>query len=102
MPAELNLQQFAETALQLAGMTPVQARKFCQTIDWKSTLVLPIPRGVTSYEPVSVNGIQGTLMRLPNHDRPSYVLVWADDGIIYGLVGWGDPNMAVQLASSLE
>ncbi len=102
MPAELNLQQLAETALQLAGMTPVQARKFCQTIDWKSTLVLPIPRGVTSYEPVSINGIQGTLMRLPNHDRPSYVLVWADDGIIYGLVGWGDPNMAVQLASSLE
>jgi hypothetical protein len=102
MPAELNLQQLAETALQLAGMTPVQARKFCQTIDWKSTLVLPIPRGVTSYEPVSINGIQGTLMRLASHDRPSYALVWVDDGIIYGLVGWGDPNMAVQLASSLE
>jgi hypothetical protein len=102
MPAELNLQQLAETALQLAGMTPVQARKFCQTIDWKSTLVLPIPRGVTSYEPVSINGIQGTLMRLASHNQPSYVLVWVDDGIIYGLVGWGDPNMAVQLASSLE
>jgi hypothetical protein len=102
MPAELNLQQLAETALQLAGMTPVQARKFCQTIDWKSTLVLPIPRSVTSYEPVSINGIQGTLMRLPSKNRPSYALVWVDAGIIYGLVGWGDPNMAVQLASSLE
>ncbi len=102
MPAELNLQQLAETALQLAGMSPVQARKFCQTIDWKSTLVLPIPRGVTSYEPVSINGIQGTLMRLPGKNRPSYALVWVDDGIIYGLVGWGDPNMAVQLASSLD
>jgi len=102
MPAELNLQQLAETALQLAGMTPVQARKFCQTIDWKSTLVLPIPRSVSSYEPVSINGIQGTLMRLPSKNRPSYALIWVDDGIIYGLVGWGDPNMAVQLASSLD
>lgn len=102
MPAELNLQQLAETALQLAGMTPVQARKFCQTIDWKSTLVLPIPRSVSSYEPVSINGIQGTLMRFPSKNRPSYALIWVDDGIIYGLVGWGDPNMAVQLASSLE
>jgi putative zinc finger protein len=102
MPAELDLQQLAETALQLAGMTPVQARKFCQTIDWRSTLVLPIPRGVTSYEPVSINGIQGTLMRFPSKNRPSYALIWVDDGIIYGLVGWGDPNMAVQLASSLD
>ena len=102
MPAELNLQQLAETALQLAGMTPVQARKFCQTIDWKSTLVLPVPRSVSSYEPVSINGIQGTLMRFPSNNRPSYALVWVDDGIIYGLVGWGDPNMAVQLASSLD
>ncbi|HEY1467732.1 MAG TPA: zf-HC2 domain-containing protein [Candidatus Acidoferrum sp.] len=102
MPAELNLQQLAETALQLAGMTPVQARKFCQTIDWKSTLVLPIPRSVTSYEPVSINGIQGTLMRFPSKRGPSYGLIWVDDGIIYGLVGWGDPNVAVQLASSLE
>jgi hypothetical protein len=102
MPAELNLQQLAETALQLAGMTPVQARKFCQTIDWKSTLVLPIPRSVSSYEPVSINGIQGTLMRLPRKNRPSYALIWVHDGIIYGLVGSGDPNMAVQLASSLD
>jgi hypothetical protein len=57
---------------------------------------------VTSYEPVSINGIQGTLMRLPGKNRPSYALVWVDDRIIYGLVGWGDPNMAVQLASSLD
>jgi len=102
VPSELNLQQLAETALQLAGMSPVQARKFCQSIDWKSTLVLPIPKGVTSYEPVSINGIQGTLMRLPGKSHPSYALVWVDDGIIYGLVGWDDPNLAVQLASSLQ
>ncbi len=102
VPSELNLQQLAETALQLAGMTPVQARKFCQTIDWKSTLVLPIPSSVSSYEAVSIHGIQGTLMHFPNHNRPSYALIWVDGGIIYGLVGSGDPNMAVQLASSLE
>lgn len=102
VPSDLNLQQLAETALQLSGMDPAQARKFCQTIDWKSTLVLPIPATVSSYEPVNMNGIQGTLMRFPVHDRPSYALVWVDGGIIYGLVGWGDSNLAVQLASSLD
>lgn len=102
VPSDLNLQQLAETALQLAGMNPVEARKFCQTVDWKSTLVLPIPPTVSSSEPVSINGIPGTLMHFPSHHGPSYVLMWVDSGIIYGLVGWGDPNMAVQLASSLD
>ena len=101
-PSDLNLQQLAETALQLAGMNPVQARQFCQTIDWKSTLVLPIPPMVRSSETVNINGIQGTLLHFPSHDRPSYALIWVDGGIIYNLIGWGDPNLAVQLASSLE
>ena len=102
VPADLNLQQLAETALQLAGMSADQARKFCQTVDWKSTLVLPIPPTVRSYETVNINGIPGTLMHLPKHDRPGYALVWVNNGIIYCLVGWGDPNNAVQLASSLN
>jgi hypothetical protein len=101
-PSDLNLQQLAETALQLTGMDAMQARKFCQTVDWKSTLVLPIPPMVSSYEPVSINGIQGTLMHFARHDRPSYALIWVDGGVIYNLVGWGAPDMAVQLASSLQ
>jgi hypothetical protein len=101
-PSDLNLQQLAETALQLAGMNPVQARQFCQTVDWKSTLVLPIPPMVRSTETVSVNGVQGTLLHFPGHDRPSYALIWVEGGVIYSLIGWGDPSSAVQLASSLD
>jgi hypothetical protein len=101
-PSDLNLQQLAETALQLAGMTPVQARQFCQTVDWKSTLVLPIPPMVRSYETVNINGIQGTLLHIPGRDHPSFALIWVDAGIIYNLIGWGDSTSAVQLASSLD
>lgn len=101
-PSDLNLQQLAETALQFTGMNPVQARQFCQTVDWKSTLVLPIPPMVRSTETVNINGAQGTLLHFPGHDRPSYSLIWVDGGIIYSLIGWGDPSSAVQLASSLQ
>lgn len=101
-PSDLNLQQLAETGLQLAGMTPVQARQFCQTVDWKSTLVLPIPPMVRSYETVNINGIQGTLLHFPGRDHPSFALIWVDAGIIYNLIGWGDSSLAVQLARSLD
>ncbi len=102
VPSDLNLQQLAEIGLQLAGWNPVKAREFCQSVDWKSTLVLPIPRTVQSYETTWINGVRGTLLRFPQSDHPSYALIWVDHGTIYSLIGWGDPSSAVQLASSLE
>jgi hypothetical protein len=102
VPSDLNLQQIAEIGLQLGGMDAVQAREFCQSVDWKSTLVLPIPPFVQSYETVYVKGVRGTLLRFPRRERASYALIWVDGGTIYSLVGQGDSNSAVQLASSLE
>jgi anti-sigma factor RsiW len=102
VPSDLNLQQIAEIGLQLGGMDAVQAREFCQSVDWKSTLVLPIPPFVQSYETVYINGVRGTLLHFPRRERASYALIWVDGGTIYSLVGQGDSNSAVQLASSLE
>ncbi len=102
MPSDLNLQQLAEIGFQLAGMSATQARDLGQTIDWKSTLVLPIPRFASSYSQVTVNGVQGTLIEGSGRRGPDYVLVWVKNGIIYGLVGHGDSSNAVALANSLN
>jgi Putative zinc-finger len=102
MPSDLNLQQLAEIGFQLAGMNATQARSLGQTIDWKSTLVLPIPRFASSYSQVAVNGVQGTLIEGSGRRGPDYVLVWVKNGIIYGLVGHGDSSNAVALANSLN
>jgi len=102
MPSDLNLQQLAEIGFQLAGMSATQARNLGQTIDWKSTLVLPIPRFASSYSQVTVNGVPGTLILGSGRGGPDYVLVWVKNGIIYGLVGHGDSSNAVSLANSLN
>ena len=62
VPPELNMSEIAEAALELAGMSPAEAHSFCQTVDWSSTLVVPIPRNSSSYENVSVDGVEGTLI----------------------------------------
>ena len=102
MPSDLNLQQLAEIGFQLAGMSATQARSLGQTIDWKSTLVLPIPQFASSYSQVTVNGVQGTLIEGSGRRGPDYVLVWVKNGIIYGLVGHGDSSNAVALANTLN
>ena len=102
VPAELNLEQLAEIGLQLGGMSAVQARDLCQTVDWKSTLVLLIPPSVRSYETVTVDGVQGTLMIPANRRGPGSVVIWVKGGIIYWLAGPGGSSDAIALANSLD
>jgi hypothetical protein len=104
LPSDLNIQQLAEIGFQLSGMNATQARELGQTIDWKSTLVLPMPRFAGSYTQVQVAGTQGTLINGSagsGRRGPDYVLIWVKSGIIYGLVGHGDSSNAVVLANSL-
>ena len=102
VPPDLNMSDIAEAALELAGMTPAEARSFCQTVDWSSTLVVPIPRNSSSYETVTVDGVEGTLIteKLSHGDR--YSLLWIKNGVIHSLAGHGSSSDALSLAASLH
>jgi len=102
VPPDLNMSEIAEAALELAGMSPAEARSFCQTVDWFSTLVVPIPRNSSSYDTVTVDGVEGTLITetLPQGDR--YSLLWIKNGVIHSLAGHGNASDALTLAASLR
>src|SRR6266550_6300928 len=92
VPPELNMSEIAEAALELAGMNPADAHSFCETVDWSSTLVVPVPRNSSSYETVSVDGVEGTLITetFPQGDR--YSLLWIKNGVIHSLMGYGSSS----------
>jgi hypothetical protein len=102
-PQEIDPAQIAQVALQFMGMNANDAANFTQTVDWTSTLVLPVERGKTNYEQVHVNGNEAALIR-PSRQGPAghYSLMWVDNGIVFGLSGTGDDTTAVNLASQLQ
>jgi hypothetical protein len=102
VPAGLDVEHLAEIGLQVAGMNPTQAHDFLGTVDWKSTLSMTVPRFLRSYEAVKVNGAPGTLLTLAGRRGPGYTLIWAKNGMVYSLVGFGDSGEAVALADSLK
>jgi hypothetical protein len=102
VPAGLDITKLAEIGLQVAGMTAGEAQEFFQTVDWKSTLTLSVPRQLRSYEQVKVGGVRGTLLTLSGRRGPGYTLIWANNGIAYSLTGYGDSSHAVELADSLK
>lgn len=102
-PDDLPVDQLVEMGLQLTGMTPEQARAYRQTVDWTSTLVLPIPRNGASYTKVAVDGTSGYLIQRPLDDAPQYSLIWVRGGIIHAIAGYGNgAESAVAMANSLK
>jgi hypothetical protein len=102
VPPELKMAEIAEAALQLAGMSSAEARSFCQTVDWSSTMVVPIPHNTSSYETVTVDGVQGTLILETRPQGNRYSLLWIKNGVIHSLAGTGSSSDALTLAASLQ
>jgi predicted anti-sigma-YlaC factor YlaD len=101
-PPSVDVAQLAQIGLEFTGMTAEQAAAFTQTVDWTSTLVVPIPKNAATYEQVTVDGVSGYLIQRPSNDAPQYVVLWIKDGILYSIGGLGaNSAQAIEMADSL-
>ena len=103
-PADLDINRLAQIGLEFTGMTPEEAAAFTGTVDWTSTLVVPIPSNSASYEQVTVDGVTGTLIQRPSREgeATTFALLWVKNGIIYAISGRGaNSEQAIEMANSL-
>ena len=101
-PAGVDVAQLAQIGLEFTGMSSAQAKAFTDTVDWTSTLVVPIPKNAATYEQIPVDGVTGTLIQRPTDDAPQFALLWVKDGIIYTIGGLGsNSEKALEIANSL-
>ena len=101
-PAGVDVALLAQIGLEFSGMSREQAAAFTQTVDWTSTLVIPIPKNAATYQQISVDGVTGTLIQRPADDSPQFVLIWIKNGIVYSIGGLGtDSQKALDMANSL-
>ena len=102
VPEGVDLSQLAQIALEFSGMSSEEAASFASSVDWTTTLVVPIPRDVTTHSEVSVDDVTGILIQRTVEHSPEYVLMWIKDGILYTIADTGaDTTPAFTLAESL-
>jgi hypothetical protein len=103
-PDDLDIAQLAEAGLQFVGMSASEARRFSQSVDWATTLVIPIPNDAATVTDVQVDGVTGTLIRsYPDEGaRSRYTLLWVKGEIIYAVSGFGSSGEAVGIANSMK
>jgi hypothetical protein len=101
-PEGLDVAAIGKAFLQMTGMSAEEADAFSQTVDWSTTLVIPVP-SFTSHQTVTVDGVNGVLIQQdPNYAQSMYILIWAKDGIVYALAGYGNSSSALAIANSLK
>jgi hypothetical protein len=102
VPAGLAMEPLLEIALELSGMSPVEADTLLHVLDWKSALTVAFPRGLRSFEMKDVNGSPAMLLITAGRRGPTWELLWAKGGMVYALTGYGNAGDAVPLARSVS
>jgi hypothetical protein len=101
-PDSVDMAQLAEIGLEFSGMSREEAAAFTATVDWTSTLVVPIPRNAATYTDASVDGVTGKLIQRESEYSPEYALLWVKDGIVYAISGSGtDTSRAFEIVNAL-
>jgi len=107
LPEGIDLSALGEIGLRILGLSPIEAREFAHSIDWHTTLLLPIPASATSFKQVTINGRPGVVVerirQLPDGRRlVSNDYLWSHDGYVFVLHGsLSTPDM-LQMAESLK
>ena len=109
LPAGIDLAQLGEIALRVGGLDPAEARRFARSIDWHSTLVVPVPVGASSFSEMSVRGARGLLVSFTaegqgagEHRRSGNLLLWSEGDMVYALSGNVDRVVLIEMAESLR
>lgn len=86
-PDDIDPTILGEALLQVLGTEPREARRIAKSIDWASTLLLPIPTEMVTFSEVLVDGVNG--VALTPLDGTGSALLWQKEGKVYMLRGEG-------------
>jgi hypothetical protein len=101
-PAGTDLSLLAEVALRVMGIERAEAHRFAQSVDWRTTLMVPVPVDVAHFRQVDVQGHPGLLIESTRHREngnrgenpdgegwalPETQIMWSSGDSIFVVVG---------------
>ncbi len=109
LPAGLDLPELGEIGLRIMGLSKTEAHRFAQTIDWHSTMLVPMSASAASFDQVDVHGQHGLLITFAgnapeNHERAHdrSMLLWSEGDKVYALTGNIGRVDLTQMANSVR
>lgn len=108
-PAGLDLPQLAEIALRVLGVERGEAHRFAMNIDWRTTLIIPVPTNVASFKQVDIQGNSGLLIEPTEGSgesedgrRKGRMLLWSAGDSVFALTGSVQGPTLFEIAQSVQ
>jgi hypothetical protein len=112
LPEGVDVGALAEIGLRILGFSAEEAKRFAQVIDWRSTMLVPIPSGNARFKRVDINGNPGLLIArtVPAAGNASpapparevQMLIWSADGMVFGIRGNFRDESVLRMAYSAQ
>jgi hypothetical protein len=112
LPDGVELKQLGEIGLRVLGLSANEARQYADSIDWSSTFLIPVPANAAEVRQVNVNGAEGLMLSSSeegwgghgsrNRGGNGAIILWARDGMVYGMQGTTDAVDLLEIANSVR
>jgi len=107
-PAGVDLASLAEIGLRLLGLERAEAYRFAQSIDWRSTLLVPVPATAATFHQVEIQSGTGLVIETGGQAREGLggrggsLVLWSNGDTVYALGGPGRATDTLQMAQSVQ
>lgn len=108
LPPGADLAQLGEIGLRILGLEPAEASRMAHAIDWRTTLLVPVPINAASFRQVSVQGHPALLITssggmVGGHVRgEGSMLLWTEGDRVLAMGGDLREMELMQMAESLR
>lgn len=101
LPPGIDLPPLAEIGLRIAGLGSGEAHTLANAIDWRSTLLVPIPAAASTFRQVDVAGGRGLFVE-PTTRRGPRAILWASGNMMFAMTGNINNQTLLQIARSVQ
>jgi hypothetical protein len=105
-PAGTDLAALGEIGLRILGMSRGDAYRMAQSIDWRTTLLVPVPANAVGFTQVTVQGNSGLLIGLVapggKRHRQGDLLLWSSHGRVFALRGTIPSADLLEVAQTIQ
>lgn len=107
VPQDIDLANLADIALRVLGVGSDEAYRIAQSVDWRTTLIVPLPADAALFRKVDVQGHPGLLVVrartiAQGRQPPESRLIWSNGNRVFALIGNVQPNVLFNMAQSFQ
>ena len=103
LPPGIDLSALGEIGLRMLGVSRDEARQLARTIEWDSTLIVPLPPTIRSFQHVEIGGRPGVAISYqPPNESLTTMLLWSRDGRVFAMQSIQAMEIAIAMADSVR